>query len=114
AQPDATARGIGVAADDELLALQGANFSPRGRAPALVRRIAPLRHDPLHPELRRLAEECGAVALDVIGVADRVLRTGARDQRLERVLPRQERQLPQIAAVQVRGVEYDVFHAVVG
>src|SRR5262249_28313312 len=69
ADSDAGALRLRVAADHDLLLLEALDLEPVGAAGAAIRRVAFLRDDPFEPELAGVREEVGAVADDVIAVA---------------------------------------------
>src|SRR5262249_34033993 len=82
------------------------HLQPRARAPALVRRIAPLRDDSFQLHPAGLGEEAGAVPGHVVAEAEALRRVD--DEAAERFLPRVKRHLREVEAVEVEEAEDEV------
>src|SRR5262249_43472748 len=103
ADADAGALGIGVANDDELLALNALHLEPAPAAAGDVGGRSELRDDPLELHPARVAQERRPGAGMVVAVLD--ARGRADKQRRQRWLARIEAGGPQVVAVEVEQVE---------
>ena len=111
AEVRARSLGIGVAADDELLASLALDLDPLARAATDVGRGGALGDDALEPRLRRGVVEGAALARDVVAVAHHA--EGGHEQ-AQALLAVDERQAAQVAAVEREAIEEHAHHRHLG
>ena len=105
AQPDARARRLAPADDDELLAARALDLEPGAGASRFVAGVAALRDHALHTALACALEERRAVTADVVAVAQRRRARRVAEELRQQALALEQRRTAQVVAVEVQQIE---------